>query len=144
MSAIARWTETELAAHQAKLGLRPSLIGCKLTLPWPPSLNNAYANTERGRVKSEQLRRYKRRCAHQLSTQQYEQFGLARLKLCITLHPPTTHPFDIDNRIKALADCLQTAGVFNNDNQIDMIVIERAEVIKDGLAIVEVSRFSHV
>ena len=50
----------------------------------------------------------------------------------VTLYPKDRRKQDIDNRIKALWDALADAGVFDNDEQIDVLHIERGEIKKGG------------
>lgn len=62
-----------------------------------------------------------------------------RLAVHIMLHAPTQRKYDVDNRIKALLDAMQSAGVFEDDEQIDVLEVRRGEVRKnDGLAQVSV------
>ena len=58
--------------------------------------------------------------------------GTARLQMTVTLHPRDKRKQDIDNRIKALWDALADAGVFDNDEQIDVLLVQRGEIIKGG------------
>jgi crossover junction endodeoxyribonuclease RusA len=39
---------------------------------------------------------------------------------------------DLDNRLKALCDALEHAGVFDDDEQIDELVIVRGPIVKGG------------
>ena len=39
---------------------------------------------------------------------------------------------DLDNRLKAVLDGLEDAGVYDNDGQIDILTIERKEQRKGG------------
>jgi crossover junction endodeoxyribonuclease RusA len=52
--------------------------------------------------------------------------------MTVVLFPKDRRKQDIDNRIKALWDALADAGVFDNDEQIDTLFIERGEIKKDG------------
>jgi crossover junction endodeoxyribonuclease RusA len=65
-------------------------------------------------------------------------FGEARLKVSIYYHPATKRISDIDNRCKCAIDALASAGVFDNDAQIDSLHIYRCNVIKGGKLIIEV------
>jgi len=51
-----------------------------------------------------------------------------RLFVTVWLTPGTRHKHDIDNRIKPLLDALEKAGVFENDEQIDMLLVGRGPV----------------
>ena len=58
--------------------------------------------------------------------------GNARLEMKVVLYPRDRRKQDIDNRIKALWDALTEAGVFDYDEQIDILHIERGEIKKGG------------
>jgi crossover junction endodeoxyribonuclease RusA len=58
--------------------------------------------------------------------------GAARLEMKVVLYPRDKRKQDIDNRIKALWDALGDAGVFNDDEQIDVLIVERGEIKKGG------------
>jgi len=63
-----------------------------------------------------------------------------RLIVVISLHAPTRRKYDLDNRCKALLDSLEEAGVFLNDEQIDVLAVRRGEYFKnDGKAFVTIS-----
>lgn len=97
-----------------------------LTLPWPPTTNNAYATVNGRRVKTRAARTYAleaertARAAHP-----HPPFTRTdRLHVTINLHPPDRRPFDIANREKLLIDAISPALGFN-DNQIDQLHIHR-------------------
>jgi crossover junction endodeoxyribonuclease RusA len=58
--------------------------------------------------------------------------GTARLEMQVTLYPKDRRKQDIDNRIKALWDALADAGVFDNDEQIDTLIVQRGAIKKGG------------
>jgi crossover junction endodeoxyribonuclease RusA len=58
--------------------------------------------------------------------------GNARLEMKVIIYPRDKRRQDIDNRIKALWDALCDAGVFDDDEQIDVLHIERGEIKKGG------------
>jgi crossover junction endodeoxyribonuclease RusA len=70
--------------------------------------------------------------------------GSARLEMQVTLYPKDRRKQDIDNRIKALWDALASAGVFDNDEQIDVLMIQRGEIRKDGGCLVMIEELENV
>jgi crossover junction endodeoxyribonuclease RusA len=63
---------------------------------------------------------------------QVPKLGAARIEMQVTLYPKDRRKQDIDNRIKALWDALADAGVFDNDEQIDVLLVQRGEIKKGG------------
>jgi crossover junction endodeoxyribonuclease RusA len=58
--------------------------------------------------------------------------GNARLEMQIILYPRDRRRQDISNRIKILEDALVDAGVFDDDEQIDILMVSRGEIKKGG------------
>ena len=52
----------------------------------------------------------------------------------ITLYPPDRRIRDIDNCIKSALDALVQGGAFNDDSQIDVLIVQRGEIVKGGRA----------
>ena len=74
---------------------------------------------------SKQGREYKKAVANYISESNTPKLGSVRLCLEVVLWPKDKRKYDIDNRIKALLDSLQDAGVFDDDEQIDQINVYR-------------------
>ncbi len=66
--------------------------------------------------------------------------GTARLEMQVTLYPKDRRKQDIDNRIKALWDALADAGVFDNDEQIDVLIVQRGAIKKGGGCLVVIDK----
>jgi crossover junction endodeoxyribonuclease RusA len=64
--------------------------------------------------------------------------GDKRLQMEVTLYPRDRRKQDIDNRIKALWDALTDAGVMDDDEQIDVLIVQRGEIRKGGGCLVTI------
>lgn len=108
-----------------------------LNLPFPPSVNTYYRRGAHATYMSKQGREYKKAVADYIAESNTPKLGTARLCLEIVLWPKDKRKYDIDNRIKALIDSLQDAGVFDDDEQIDQINIFRGSgTVSGGKAMV--------
>ena len=58
--------------------------------------------------------------------------GNSRLEVTIWLYPRDKRVTDLDNRLKAVLDALQDAGVYDDDGQIDVLMIQRGKIVKGG------------
>lgn len=107
-----------------------------LTLPWPPTANNLTAVVGRRRIHTKSARKYRADALAAITEQRPKRLGEARLKVTLTLHPPTRARRDLANFEKAPIDALAEAGVFDDDSQIDDLRIIRGAVEKPGRVIV--------
>ena len=111
----------------------------KIILPWPPSVNG-YWRSYRGRqILSAKARVYRQSATRHVLACKANKHLTGRLSVEIELYPPTRHKIDIDNRAKALLDVMQHAGVYQDDSQIDRILIERREIEKGGAVVVKIT-----
>ena len=55
-----------------------------------------------------------------------------RLSVVLMLHPSNKRKWDIDNRAKACLDALQHAGIIPDDEQIDLLIIQRCDQAKEA------------
>ena len=103
-----------------------------LNLPLPPSVNS-YRTIFRGRMGiSKAGREFKAQVSDYVVEYRVPKLGKARLEMKVTVYPRDRRKQDIDNRIKALWDALADAGVFDDDEQIDILHIDRGEIKKGG------------
>ena len=103
-----------------------------LSLPLPPSVNS-YRTIFRGRMGiSKAGREFKEKVSDYVAEYNVPKLGDARLEMKVTLYPRDKRKQDIDNRIKALWDSLVDAGVFDDDEQIDVLFVQRGEIKKGG------------
>ena len=103
-----------------------------LNLPLPPSVNS-YRTIFRNRMGiSKAGKEFKTQVSDYVVEYRVPKLGAARLEMKVVLYPRDRRKQDIDNRIKALWDALGDAGVFDDDEQIDILLIERGEIKKGG------------
>jgi crossover junction endodeoxyribonuclease RusA len=111
-----------------------------LSLPLPPSVNS-YRTIYRNRMGiSKAGREFKAKVSDYVIEYKVPKLGAARLEMKVVLYPRDKRKQDIDNRIKALWDALGDAGVFDDDEQIDVLLIERGEIKKGGGCLVMIEK----
>lgn len=110
-----------------------------INLPFPPSINHYWKHRVIGKrasvyLSSEALayRESVKNALHDTKTLN------TRLSVSIRLHAPNKRKYDIDNRVKALLDALTHAGLWEDDELIDQLTIERGDIVKCGMCVVEV------
>ena len=101
-------------------------------LPLPPSVNHYWGQHGHRRYVSKAGVAFKQQVAEYVIDYRVPKLGTARIAMTVVLFPKDRRKQDIDNRIKALWDALADAGVFDNDEQIDTLFIERGEIKKGG------------
>jgi len=77
-------------------------------------------------------RLFKEQVSDYVAEYRVPKLGNARLEMKVIIYPRDRRKQDIDNRIKALWDALTDAGVIDDDEQIDVLHIERGEIKKGG------------
>jgi crossover junction endodeoxyribonuclease RusA len=103
-----------------------------IKLPYPPSMNTYWRNFRGNTVLSKSGRLYKTAVAECVVEQNIPKFGTKRLEVTLFLYPRSKVVTDLDNRLKAVLDGLEEAGVYDNDGQIDVLMIQRGEQRKGG------------
>ena len=103
-----------------------------LNLPLPPSVNHYWGVHGHRRFVSKAGKEFKLQVQDYVIDNCVPKMGEKRLQMQVTLYPRDRRKQDIDNRIKALWDALAEAGVFDNDEQIDILIVQRGEIRKGG------------
>ena len=65
---------------------------------------------------------------------------VGRLRVEIEVYPPDRRKRDIDNVCKATLDALAKAGVYQDDSQIDILVVIRRGIVPDGCLQIKVEK----
>ena len=100
-----------------------------LILPYPPSVNAYWMASGHRRYISKRGMDFKK--AVGLACTGLQGFGDHPVELSIVLHPRDKRLMDIDNCGKAICDSLQ-GYMYEDDQQVWKLTIERAEKIKGG------------
>ena len=104
-----------------------------IDLPYPPSVNRYWRRVGGRTILSRDGRRYRGAvqavCLERgLGARPLDE----RLLVRIGVHPPDRRTRDLDNVLKAVLDGLEHAGVYENDGQIDLLVVQRLASARPG------------
>ncbi len=113
-----------------------------LKLPYPPSVNHYYRRVGARTLISREGREYRTAVCGLLapgggSGIRKPPAG-GRIALAMDAFPPDRRRRDLDNILKCTQDSLAHAGVYEDDSQIDLLVVRRCEVVRNGRLQVEV------
>lgn len=108
-----------------------------LCLPWPPSNNRYYRHISKGVHAGRTLlsfdgRDYRQAVQAVVAAQGVQKPLEGRLAVIIHAFPPDARRRDLDNLLKGVLDSLQHANVYEDDSQIDRLVIHRCSKIIGG------------
>ena len=104
----------------------------QIDLPYPPTLNKLYPSSKGGRrFLSGVGKAYKREVLLIVKQCNYKKIQ-GRIKIDITAYPPDNRKRDLDNIVKIIFDSLDSAGLFDDDSQIDEFSVKRGPKIKNG------------
>lgn len=107
-----------------------------ICLPFPPSTNTYWRNVAGRTLISDKGRKYR---AHVVGISGMHGLACtfpasARLILKIDLHLPDKRRRDVDNYCKAILDAFTYAGIWADDEQIDMLIVRKRGVAPPGMA----------
>lgn len=116
----------------------------RFELPYPPSINHYYVRTARGVILGAKGKSYRRDVCFMLNKYKDYYSADSRLSLTINVYPPDKRKRDLDNICKAVQDSLQYAGIYKDDNQIDMLTVIRRNVVEHGCLQIWISECDNV
>lgn len=101
----------------------------KIDLPFPPSVNAAYANSTRGkgRHKSKAYLQWEKLAA--IGIRDSHRLGYGPYSLAICLRKPDRRRRDLGNYEKVVSDLLVAHGVVKDDSMCERITLQWSETI---------------
>lgn len=111
-----------------------------LELPYPPSANVIWRRSKFSTYLSKEGKDYKAAVADYVSENAFPKFGDAPIRVAMVLRPRDKRKRDIDNCLKISIDSLASAGLFDDDFQIQELGIKRGDPISGGLLMVMIEK----
>jgi crossover junction endodeoxyribonuclease RusA len=111
------------------------------TLPYPPSINHYWRRVGPRTLISREGRTFRRNVCALLGgggPPIRKPPAGGRIALCMDAFPPDRRRRDLDNLIKATADALQHAGVYEDDSLIDLLLVRKRNAVIGGRLDVQV------
>ena len=112
-----------------------------MNLPPPPSVNHAFANAKKGRIKTDAYKSWRDAAAWSIIAQVGSKDRIAG-SFALSINLPWNLKGDIDNRIKGIVDALVSSGRVDDDRFMDELHVCRASptnlaviVVKNGLKV---------
>lgn len=95
-----------------------------------------YINAHGRRFPNKKALEYKEKVADYVAEYNVQKLGESKLSMTIWVYPPDKRKRDISNIIKIVEDSLQDAGVYDNDFNIDILLVQRGAITKGGKLLV--------
>jgi len=111
-----------------------------IKIPYPPTINSYWGFNGNRRFLTAKARQFKADVA--AAVLGLPHLGDARLSIQITLHASDRRVRDIDNVLKPTLDALVQAGLFEDDGQVDRLLVIRGDVEKNGCAVLDIAKIS--
>jgi crossover junction endodeoxyribonuclease RusA len=105
----------------------PAQRAYTLTLPLPPSVNVLYGQSATGQKFLQPKQRDFRHDVAMIvaAARKGDPPLTGRIEMQVTLYDNGKRAWDIDNRLKALLDAMAHGGAYLNDNQLDILHVQR-------------------
>jgi crossover junction endodeoxyribonuclease RusA len=103
----------------------------ELDLPYPPSVNHYWRHVGPRVLISREGRAYRSKVGTILALRRVRPL-VGSLAIEIDAHPPDRRRRDLDNLLKSLLDALAHGGAYEDDSQIDRLLLIRRQVLAGG------------
>jgi crossover junction endodeoxyribonuclease RusA len=114
-----------------------------LTLPWPSSTNHSHHYGSGRKFLSKKTKEFREKVQEIVINSKCGKIE-GRLAVFYAFYPPDRRRRDIGNYEKQATDALMEAGLFDDDEQIDLIWLVRREVIKGGKCVAVIVKHENV
>ena len=105
-----------------------------------PSINHYYRRVGNKILISREGREFRQAVMRLLAGSRGDFCRDAKLALMLDAFPPDRRRRDLDNLLKPSLDALEHAEIFENDGDIDLLVVRRNIIVPDGMLSVELQR----
>lgn len=109
----------------------------------PPTINHYYGQSGKRKFISDAGKKFRAK-VQEIVAQAGHATIEGRVMFAVSIHPSSKRKQDLDNRLKPLQDALTLAGVWIDDEQIDVLHVVRREVVKGGYVTVIITELSAV
>lgn len=103
-----------------------------LFLPYPPSINTYWNFNGSRRFLTPKANQFKVKVFEAFFLSEHKGFQAQRVSVTVHLFPPDKRVRDVDSPLKSLLDALTQAGVFDDDSQVDRLLVVRKQQQKGG------------
>ncbi len=110
----------------------------RIVLPWPPSVNRYWRNIGTRAIISRAGREYQQSVELAVLIAGGRRNMAGVLSVSILAYPPDKRRRDLDNLLKAPLDALAKSGVYEDDSQIDELIVRRLKPSKPGRLVIEI------
>lgn len=108
-------------------------------MPFPPSINGYWRSVNGRQIISKRGREFRKSAKLSVMCARLTNLRLdGRLRVEIDYHPPTLRKYDVDNFSKGVLDALTKAGVWLDDEQVDILLQQKKPKMKGGQAVVRI------
>ena len=108
----------------------------------PPTVNHMYRGARGWRYLTAETIEFQTRISALMSSEyQTKEPFTGAVAVFIRFYTNNKKRWDIDNRVKALLDCLEKAGIIQDDSQIDALIVtrERGQKLATSMIVCEYS-----